>query len=365
MTCVRVLVLLAHVRHTTISYELSARLAARTDLEVTVVSYHDCSLEEIDVPIDDAVTVIPLGARSRLDRRALSRLRSIIRSRKYDLLQTHHNFVGSIGRALAPRDLVVVDTEHADHREHYTLLQNFVNAPTLPFADCVVVNSESTRRSFYAVERALLYRTAVRVIYNGIDIERIDGVLAGDNSFETDRRRIATVGRMSETKNQATLVRAFAELLEDVPRAHLTLVGDGPLRGQLESLTVELGVEDRVEFTGFIDREDVYRVLEASELFVLPSRSEGFCVAAVEAMACGVPVVVSDIDALHEVVGDAGEFADPTDPDTFVDRMRTVLTDEARRDRLAALARTRARTEFPLDRTVDAYYRLYTSLTAG
>lgn len=358
----RVLVLLQHIGHTTISYEITARLATKPDLDVTVISYRDRSVEEIEVELSDDLSVITLGRRSRFDRRALRRLYSILHSGEYDLLHTHHNFIGSVGRAFAPRDMVVVDTQHANHRDHYSLPQNLVNAPTFPLADCVVANSEATRRSFYAVERALLFGTDVRVIYNGVDVDRIDRVLDGDNPFEMDHRRVTTVGRMIETKNQGTLIRAFDAIADRVPDAHLTLVGDGPARERLESLVTRLGRTDRIEFTGTVDREDVYRILDASELFVLPSRSEGFCVAGVEAMACGLPVVVSDIDVLHEIVGDAGAFADPDDPTTFAARMRSLLTDEEKRRRSARRARGRARTEFPLDRTVDEYHRLYTSL---
>lgn len=361
-----VLVLFSHIGHTTIAYDLTERLATTTDATVTAVSFYDHSRESIEVPIDEAVSVVALGARSRLDPRAIARLRALLTSGRYDILHTHHNFVGSVGRLLSPRELAIVDTEHADHREHYTLVQNLVNAPTLPRADRVVSNSKQTQRSFYPLERWLLREEQLAVIYNGIDIERIDRILTeSTNPYAIDGGRITTVGRLIETKDHATLLRAFAALETRYPDLRLTVVGDGPLRGRLESLAESLSIADHVEFTGTIGREDVYRVLAASDAFALSSRSEGFCVAAVEAMACGLPVVASDIPVLHEVIGSAGEFASVGDPEAFADRLDGLLEDDERRDRTAERLRTRARTRFPLDRTVSEYYALYERLMAG
>ncbi|WP_211330608.1 glycosyltransferase [Halalkalicoccus subterraneus] len=360
-----VLALFSHIGHTTIAYDLTERLATATDATVTAVSVFDRSRESIDVPIDDAVTVVALGARSRVDPRAVACLRVLLASGRYDVLHTHHNFVGSLGRLLAPRDLAIVDTEHADHRAHYSLAQNLVNAPTLPRADRVVANSEQTLRSFYRAERWLLRDERLRVIYNGIDTDRIDRALVTSATpFAIDGRRIVTVGRLIGTKDQATLLRAFAALSARQPDVRLTIVGDGPLRTRLEALAADLSISERVEFTGTIEREAVYRMLAASDVFTLPSRSEGFCVAAVEAMACGLPVVASDIPVLHEVIGPVGTFAPVGDAAAFADRLNSLLVDDDARRTAATRLRTRARTRFPLERTVEEYYALYEQLLA-
>ncbi|WP_255167311.1 glycosyltransferase [Natrononativus amylolyticus] len=359
----RVLFVLAVIRHTTYAYELAERIDERTPVDVTVVSYEDRSVDDLEVQIPDGLEVVTLGARSRFDPRAIRRLRELLSDPRFDLIHTHHNFVGSLARALAPRGKPLVDTQHADHRGHYSLVQNVVNAATLPRADRIVVNSAATGRSFYPLERRLLSADRVGVIYNGIDLGRLDAALAdgGDGvSGRNGDRRVVAVGRMIGTKNFETLIRAVATL-ED-PSVHLTLVGDGPRRAALESLAADLGVADRTTFTGTVPREAVYRTVAASDLFVLPSRSEGFCVAAVEAMACGVPVVVSDIPVLREVVGDAGSYADPDDPAAFADRMRDLLeNDDARLD-AGRRARRRARARFSLDRAADLHARLYRRL---
>lgn len=359
----RVLAVLTHVSATTFSSELAEALAAIDDLEVTIVSYYDASVAETAMAPDSAVELVPLGASSRFDPSAIRHLRWVLQRRPYDVLHTHHNFVGSLARLLAPRGTPIVDTEHADHEHHYSLPQVLVNAATLPRADRVVANSERTLASLYRIERVGLADDQCSVIYNGIDTDRIDRVLAGSTTpYAIDGRRIATVGRLSETKNQATLVRAFAAVADEAPDVRLTIVGDGPLREDLEALASSLGVRDRVEFTGFVDREDVYRLLAASDVYVQPSLSEGFCVALVEAMACELPVVVSDLPVLHEVVGDAGDFVPPTDADAFAAQLARLLADDRRRLEAGRRAAERARSEFPIERTARAYRELYAAL---
>lgn len=360
---VRVLAVLTHVKPTTFSYELSEALAATDGIEVTIVSYYDAAVEGTAMAPDSAVEFVPLNADSRFDPAAIRHLRWILRTRSYDVLHTHHNFVGSLARLLAPRGTTIVDTEHADHERHYSLPQVLVNAATLPRADRVVANSRRTLESLYRFERLGLDDERFAVIYNGIDVDRIDRVLAEPgNPYGIDGTRITTIGRLSETKNQSTLLRAFASVAEEHPESRLTIVGDGPLREDLESLAGSLGVRERVEFTGFVDREEVYRILAASDLYVQPSHSEGFCVALVEAMACNLPVVVSDIPVLHEVVDEAGSYAAPTEPAAFADRLRRLLADDDLRAAFADRASDRARTEFPLERTADAYAELYRAL---
>lgn len=360
---IRVLALLSHVRRTTFSYELSNRIHEQTDADVTVVSYEDESFDPVEAPVKGTVEVVPLGARSRFDRRAIGRLRSLLATGEFDLLHTHHNFVGALGRALVPREMAIVDTEHGNHRMNYSVLQNLVNNTTLWRADRIVANSEQTCGSFYTLEQMLLPRNHVDVIYNGVDMDRIDRVLAeSDNPYAIDGRRIIMVGRMIEVKNMTTIVRAFLTLADRLPETQLTLVGDGPYRDRLEQIVADSDLDDRVQFTGLIPREDVYRLLDASDVFVVPSFSEGFCVAAVEAMACGLPIVASNIEVLREVIGETGTFADPADPLAFAEQIEVVLTNDSYRTIMADKARTRARIRFSLDQTAREYHRLYTQL---
>jgi glycosyltransferase involved in cell wall biosynthesis len=200
-------------------------------------------------------------------------------------------------------------------------------------------------------------------VYNGVDISRIDKADAPPIDLP-DEPLITTTGRLVNQKNHATLLRAFETVVNQHPETSLLIVGDGPLLEKMEALSKELDIYDSVVFTGYLPRREyVYGVLKQSTLAVYPSWYEGFCVAAVEAMAIGLPIVVSDIEVLREVVGNPGVFADPNDPEAFADTIINLLQDRKNREQHGMEAKDRARSAFPLKRTVHEYYNLYKELT--
>jgi colanic acid/amylovoran biosynthesis glycosyltransferase len=123
--------------------------------------------------------------------------------------------------------------------------------------------------------------------------------------------RLVYVGRLSPEKGVAVLVEAMARLRADsrfaqaMPR--LTLAGDGPQRARLEALVAERGCDDVISFAGQLDRVQLVDVLQRSDVCVLPSLTESFCKARLDAMMCGVPVVTTEVGFGREIVGDDGE----------------------------------------------------------
>jgi glycosyltransferase involved in cell wall biosynthesis len=167
------------------------------------------------------------------------------------------------------------------------------------------------------------------------------------------------VGRLVPVKNYRTLVEAFAKATEQDHDLELVLVGDGPDRGRLEALAAELDVDDAIKFTGFIPRKEVYQQLATSDIFAICSRSEGFCVAVVEAMAAGLPVVVSNIDVFKEVVGTCGRFAPPESAESFASEFVDLAADETQRKYEGDGCKRRARSTFSLEETVRQHVELY------
>jgi glycosyltransferase involved in cell wall biosynthesis len=241
-----------------------------------------------------------------------------------------------------------------------TRLQNLVNAPTLPLSSVVIGNSQTTLDSFGRAERALLRatRTPTRVVHNGVDVERVRAVTPADLGTGPT---VVCAARFVPVKNHETLVRAFARVRAESPDARLVLAGDGPRRPAVESLAAEIDIEDAVRFVGSVSRERVYELYAGADAFAIASRAEGFCVAAVEAMAAGLPVVASDIPVFHEVLGDAAAFADPTDPDAFGARLGEVLTvpDQATRLGEASVERSES---FRIERATREYAAVYEAI---
>jgi glycosyltransferase involved in cell wall biosynthesis len=204
------------------------------------------------------------------------------------------------------------------------------------------------------------------VIYNGVDFERIqEGREMEAPTDLPDGPLVCNVGVATEQKDQDTLLKAMPSVLSEVPDASLVVVGDGPLLPDLKQTARELGITDSVVFTGYLPRrEEVYSVLDRTDVFVVSSEYEGFCVALVEAMACETAVVASDIGVLREVAGDTCEFAPPGNPDEFAARIISLLQNRDCINRLAEMARARANGKFRIELTAQGYYDVYSTISA-
>ena len=148
------------------------------------------------------------------------------------------------------------------------------------------------------------------------------------------------VGTLEPRKNVPGLLRAFAEIVTEVPH-ELVLVGaQGWMTEEIDRALSDVRLEGRVRVTGYADDAELPLWYGAADLFVYPPFYEGFGLPPLEAMACGTPVVASAVSSLPEVADDAALLVDPADREALADAMRRVLTDPA----LAAELRTRGRT---------------------
>ena len=158
------------------------------------------------------------------------------------------------------------------------------------------------------VERGGLDGRRIRIIHNGTDCDKFrpdtpDPALRRALGIGDDARVIVTVASLKPIKNVSLLIEAAAEVNRSRSGAtHLLIVGDGPLRGKLEEQARRLGLEGRVTFAGI--RDDVEELLRIGDVFALPSLSEASPNSVLEAMATGLPVVVTDVGCLREMVRD-------------------------------------------------------------
>jgi glycosyltransferase involved in cell wall biosynthesis len=140
----------------------------------------------------------------------------------------------------------------------------------------------------------------IPIIHNGVDIKNFEPA----KKQRLDKRvNILCVGRLIARKGQHHLLRAFANLLvHHGQRAKLTLVGVGDAEEQLRSLATDLQLTDAIEFAGFVPREKIPEIYAQADIFVLPSQNEGMSIALLEAMASGLPVIVTDTGGTTELV---------------------------------------------------------------
>ncbi len=191
-------------------------------------------------------------------------------------------------------------------------------------SSALLFNCHSTRRN---AEACGLTHPNTHVIYHGVEVD----IFKPDPSRTTFGHRIVTLAQLLPRKNHQLLLRAFARLPEDLREsASLEFIGGGPTREQLERLAAELGIADKVTFAGRLPHEEMVRHLQQSDIYCLPTLSEGMPVATIEAMACGLPVIASRVDGLPESIKEptCGILVPPGD----LEALTEALVDALHRD---------------------------------
>jgi glycosyltransferase involved in cell wall biosynthesis len=222
----------------------------------------------------------------------------------------------------------------------------------------------------FLAERMAIPRDWFEVVHNGIPLP--EPIPPADRSQRRRAARAAlglpgdgalliAVGSLFPVKDHDNLLRAFAGLAG----ARLAIAGEGGEESRLRRLAAELGVGPRVHFLGL--RDDVERVLLASDVFVLTSRSEALPLAVLEAMAMGLPVVSTRVGGVPEVVtdGETGVLVPPANPAALAEALRGLLAAPERAASLARAAEARVRAEFSIAHMVERYLTLYAELSRG
>jgi len=190
--------------------------------------------------------------------------------------------------------------------------------------------SENAHGSYY------LARNRLRIVHNGVELERFRQIapdarhrVRAELDIPSNARVLALIGRFYVLKGHEEMIRMMCAIATRCPDVVLILAGDGPDRLACESLAAQLGVKSHLRFLG--QRNDVAALLEASDLVVMPSHTEGFPLAVVEALAIGRPVVGYDVGGIGEAIdcGQTGRLVPARNMDAFVDAVVSLLEDRA------------------------------------
>ena len=317
------------------------------------------------------IPVHACGKGAGLDMRALLRLRSLLRTRRVGVIHTHnatvHYHAALALFGLAPCRLV--NTRHGMGAEERTGRRERLYRLSMPLTHGVAAVCDAARERFQA--HGLLPGGGIEIVRNGIHVERfkpssmaLRRQLVAELGFAPGTRLIGTVGRLNVVKDQARLIHALAQLQDTDANVALVVVGDGPLRGELERCALEAGVAERVRFLG--DRDDVHRLLPGLDLFALPSRSEGYSIALLEAAASALPIVATDVGGNAEIVrhGVMGELVPAGDTEALAGALARVLTDATAAERMRAAAREWALREASVQSMARRYMAFYESAHA-
>jgi sugar transferase (PEP-CTERM/EpsH1 system associated) len=278
--------------------------------------------------------------------------------------------IEAIPAARLARVPVAIHSEHGhelDTLAGYSFRRRVLSRLAYCLADSVCTVSEELRE--YHARQARMSAKRIRVIPNGVDTVRFmsrpdrRARLRNEFGLPVDAFVIGTVGRMVRIKDHGTLLRAAKALLMNGLDVHVLLAGGGP---ELADLCAQADhvpeLRNRVRFLGESDR--VPDVLNAMDVFVLSSISEGMSNTLLEAMATGLPVIATCVGGNPELLGDvgAGWLFEPGDVDTLRGHLTRLIAEPSLREQLGANARRRASEYFALDRMIEQYRHLYTDL---
>lgn len=316
------------------------------------------------------VAVWPLSlergyGRPHRDLAALRLLVGLIRGRHYDLVHCHAAKAGVLGRLAATAlGKPVIYTSHSfpfvgDFSEARRLFSIGVERALGPLSDAILCVCESERQE--ALDHKLTDPSALHVIYNACapclkDIEP-------DPSLSRMREGgpvAAAVTVLRAQKSVDVLLDAAPLVFERVPDARIAVVGDGPLREELHAHAARLGLDKDERFAFLPFEAPPARHLRAMDLYVLPSSWEAFPIGVLEAMACGVPQVATDVGGTGEAVTpDTGRMVPKRDPRALAEAMCELLSDPERLEAMAEASRARHAKQYTLERMVAETAGLY------
>lgn len=291
------------------------------------------------------------------------RLSRYLKDNDIDIIHTHTGsfFHGSIAGFLA-HTRGVIFTEHGrDLLE--TLPKRVLDKVASYFVDKIITVSKDLEQHLVNVIK--LPPQKIQTIINGVNTETYcEGEkpkeLCEEFGLKPTDKIVGTVGRLAEIKNHSFLIRSFEKVIGIWPESRLVLVGSGPCEKTLKSLTADLGLSDSVIFTG--NRTDVRDLYKLFDVFVLSSYSEGTSFSLLEAMASGIPPVVTNVGGNPGIVMDtvSGYLVEVDDDQALADKVIKIFQQGG--GELAKKARQFVIDQYSLKQNLQQYVNIYRSL---
>lgn len=303
------------------------------------------------------------------DARAFWQLMELLRANGYDVVHTHSTKAGILGRlAGSCADVpVVVHTIHGfawhagtsrARRTFYVQLERLAGR----LCDHLIAVSESNRED--AVKLGIAHAEKISIIHSGVEFGTFDITVDRAQKFrqlglDPDRPIVGTVGRLSPQKAPLDFLRVARSVLARRPEVQFVMVGDGPLRDEVASEASDL---PEVRLLGL--RDDVPEILRVFDVFAMTSLWEGLSRALTEAMICRLPVAVTAVDGVPEIVlhGETGLLSPPGEPEKLAENVLWLLDHRDEALRMGGNARKQVVPAFSAERMVKEIESLYLEL---
>ena len=226
--------------------------------------------------------------------------------------------------------------ETVDRGVRRILERNMQN--TCKWADCIVTVSEFSKKEI--IKYIGVSGNKIKVMPSGVDLElyhpnyNIKEIERTKEKYKIEGNYILYIGTIEPRKNIITLIEAYDSLVKSEKDVPLLVISGkkGWLYDGIFQKVKELNLEEKIIFTGYLEREEAPLLLNGAMMFVFPSIYEGFGLPPLEAMACGTPVIVADAASLPEVVNDAGLKVNPYNPEELSSAMKTFINDPSLRE---------------------------------
>jgi len=292
---------------------------------------------------------------------AIARVAVLLRREKIDVVQAYGLKAGLVARAAAllggrPAVIIGIRSRHFSQGEPDELRTRAIIALERILLRTVAAYDANSSGARDFLVAAGFPHERFTVIPNGIDVPPS----RADPTSKTCPR-IVCVARLVPLKGHDIMLQGFARVVRGGSDARCELIGYGPEEARLRHLVDELGLGDRVAFLGRMGQAQILERLTAADLFVLTSSYEGMPGSVLEAMACGLPVVATDVDGTREVVEDGvtGVLVRPDDVTALTGALRRLLADPALRVRMGTAGRARVASEFSFEQLIAAKTLLY------
>jgi glycosyltransferase involved in cell wall biosynthesis len=309
------------------------------------------------------------------DLKALTKLWRLIRYERPHIVHTHTARAGLLGRLAASLAGVpiIVHTYHGHVLHGYfspvrTRLMRAMERTLARRTDQIITVSERVKGEL--VSYSVAPPTKITVIPLGFDLkpflscQQQCGQFRHELGVADGARLVSIIGRIFPIKNHRLFLDAAAQVASQELSAHFVIVGDGVLRPEMEQHARELGIADRVVFTGW--RRDLPRIYADTDILVVSSNNEGTTVSAIEAMAAGRPVIATQVGGLPDLIdhGQTGLLVPPGDRDGLATAMLSLLREPETACRMGQSARAMVQERSTVERLITDIEKLYDQLLA-
>jgi glycosyltransferase involved in cell wall biosynthesis len=350
------------VSETSVPATLGTALVEYENIDVDILAWFEAEpfnkQETIDVDCLEAGSLVGLSPKTY--RSARKKLRG------YDLIQVHTNHSGSLAKVIGSQLDIPLVSREGNTRDGFTRKGRIANGVTNAFADRIVPNSQAVYDSFRRWERLLIDDERVEIIPNGVDLDQIDTARAegsdvrGQFAIPNDAIVVGTAAVISQQKALSILIKGLHRAnTQTDENLHAVIAGDGPQRSEVEALVSKLGLEDRIHFPGMIERNSVYQLLAEVDIYAMPSRWEGFSMAAVEALGSETPCLFSDIGPFVQPYRNVARFHSVDDIEEFAEQLIELAEDSDLREMYAQSGRKLVEKRYTLEEIANRYSDLY------